>query len=55
MTPARESGLLAGVLRGRLLDRGWIREAVLKREDLRRAERTLFVSALRGAIPFELA
>jgi para-aminobenzoate synthetase/4-amino-4-deoxychorismate lyase len=55
LTPARECGLLAGVLRGHLLDRGWIAEAVLKKEDLLRAERAAFVSALRGGIAFELA
>jgi para-aminobenzoate synthetase/4-amino-4-deoxychorismate lyase len=53
-TPARECGLLAGVLRGWLLDRGWVREAVLPKEALARAERVVLVSSLRGVIAVEL-
>jgi para-aminobenzoate synthetase / 4-amino-4-deoxychorismate lyase len=55
LTPARDCGLLAGVFRRSLLERGKIREAVLRREDLARAGRVLLVNSLRGWIPAELA
>ncbi len=51
LTPARESGLLAGVFRQSLLERRKIREAVLRKEDLARASRVLLINALRGWIP----
>lgn len=50
-TPARRCGLLAGVFRGELLERGRIEEAVLRPPDLARAERIWLVNALRGWIP----
>ncbi|MEO8196881.1 MAG: aminodeoxychorismate synthase component I [Thermoanaerobaculia bacterium] len=55
LTPARECGLLAGVFRQSLLERGRVREAVLSRDDLSAASRILLVNALRGWIPAELA
>jgi para-aminobenzoate synthetase/4-amino-4-deoxychorismate lyase len=55
LTPARTCGLLGGVFRQELLERGKIREALLTREDLLRAERVLLVNALRGWIPAGLA
>ena len=54
LTPARECGLLAGVFRQSLLERGKVKEAVLTPEDLRRADRILLVNALRGWIATEL-
>ncbi len=54
LTPARECGLLAGVFRQSLLERGKVREAVLTREDLSRARRILLVNSLRGWLPAEL-
>ncbi len=54
LTPARECGLLGGVLRQSLLERGKMREAVLTRDDLTRARRVLLINSLRGWIPAEL-
>jgi para-aminobenzoate synthetase / 4-amino-4-deoxychorismate lyase len=54
LTPARDCGLLAGVFRQSLLDRGKIREAVLRKEELARASRVMLVNALRGWIPTEV-
>lgn len=54
LTPRRECGLLAGVLRARLLERGRVREATLTAADLARAERVLAASSLRGLIRLEL-
>ena len=54
LTPARECGLLAGVFRQSLLERGKAKEAVLTRADLARASRVLLVNALRGWIPAAL-
>ena len=54
LTPALDCGLLAGVFRRSLLERGKLQEAVLRREDLERADRVLLVNALRGWIPAEL-
>jgi para-aminobenzoate synthetase/4-amino-4-deoxychorismate lyase len=53
LTPARECGLLAGVFRQSLLERGKVREAVLTRNDLVGASRVLLINALRGWIPAE--
>lgn len=54
LTPALACGLLAGVLRGTLLEDGVAREAVLKRSDLS-AVRALYVgNSLRGLIPAQL-
>jgi len=54
LTPALGSGLLPGVARARLLREGRLREAVLTRADLARAEGLAFVNALRGWLPAEL-
>ena len=51
LTPARESGLLAGVFRQSLLERKKVRETVLHKVDLERANRVLLINALRGWIP----
>lgn len=54
-TPPLSNGLLAGVLRGELLDTGKAVEALLTVEDLRKA-RTLYVgNSLRGLISARLA
>lgn len=55
LTPALDCGLLAGVLRGELLDAGKAREAILTMADLQTA-RTLYVgNSLRGMIAARLA
>lgn len=46
-TPPRACGLLAGVFREELLERGEIRERVIRREDLVRATRVWLVNSLR--------
>jgi para-aminobenzoate synthetase/4-amino-4-deoxychorismate lyase len=47
-TPPVASGCLPGVERGHLLDLGVLRERVLLREDLYRAEGLAVISSLRG-------
>ena len=47
-TPPVASGCLPGVERARLLDVGVLRERVLRRDDLYRAERLAVISSLRG-------
>ncbi len=47
-TPPVECGLLAGVERGRLVERGVLRERVLGVEDLGRAQALALVSSVRG-------
>jgi para-aminobenzoate synthetase/4-amino-4-deoxychorismate lyase len=54
LTPALDSGLLPGTLRAALLSRGRLREAVLRRADLGRAERVVLLNSLRGVIRVEL-
>ncbi len=51
LTPRLACGLVPGVLRAELLERGELREAVLTVDDLARAERLWFLNALRGWIP----
>jgi para-aminobenzoate synthetase/4-amino-4-deoxychorismate lyase len=51
LTPPRDCGLLAGVMRAELLARGEIREATLRVEDLARATRLWLVNAVRGRVP----
>jgi len=53
-TPPVECGLLAGVYRGHLLQRGLLRERVLTIDDLRRAEAVYLINAVRGRIRVEL-
>jgi para-aminobenzoate synthetase/4-amino-4-deoxychorismate lyase len=54
VTPPVESGLLPGTLRAELLDRGEIVEAVITKDDLRRAERFWLINSLRGWMRAEL-
>jgi para-aminobenzoate synthetase/4-amino-4-deoxychorismate lyase len=54
VTPARDCGLLAGVMRGELLDQGVIVERVITKPDLTRAERVWFITSLRGWVEVRL-
>jgi para-aminobenzoate synthetase/4-amino-4-deoxychorismate lyase len=49
VTPHWECGLLPGILRGRLLEAGRLREARVTRDELARASRVWAINALRGA------
>lgn len=53
-TPTRACGLLAGTLRARLLAEGRLEEAVLRQEDLQRAERVYLFNSVRGEISITL-
>jgi para-aminobenzoate synthetase/4-amino-4-deoxychorismate lyase len=53
-TPPVACGLLAGVYRGHLLQRGLLRERVLTIDDLRRAEAIYLINSVRGWIRVEL-
>jgi len=53
-TPPIECGLLAGVYRGHLLQRGLLRERVLTPDDLRRAEAVYLINSVRGWIKAEV-
>jgi para-aminobenzoate synthetase/4-amino-4-deoxychorismate lyase len=53
-TPPRESGLLAGTFRAELLERGEIRERVLRLEDLERATGVWLINGLREWQPVRL-
>ena len=55
LTPPVDCGLLAGTLRGELLELGDIEEHVVTVDDLQRADRLWFVNALRGWVPIALA
>ncbi|QID17980.1 aminodeoxychorismate synthase component I [Nitrogeniibacter mangrovi] len=55
LTPARACGLLDGVCRRRLIRAGRVRETVLTRDDLQRAQRIYVGNALRGLIEVRLA
>ena len=55
LTPSVECGLLAGTLRGELLELGEIEERVISLGEARRADRLWFVNALRGWVPITLA
>jgi para-aminobenzoate synthetase/4-amino-4-deoxychorismate lyase len=55
LTPPADCGLLPGVLRGELLARGEIREAVILRTDLDEATGLWFANSLRGLLPIDLA
>ncbi len=48
LTPPLDCGLLPGTFRERLLERGRLREAVLVRDDLARAEAVAVVNSVRG-------
>ncbi|PSR36406.1 MAG: aminodeoxychorismate synthase, component I [Sulfobacillus thermosulfidooxidans] len=54
VTPARESGLLAGTFRAFLLEQGEIQEGRITRDDLRRCPRAWFINSLHGWIPIDL-
>ncbi|APW36692.1 aminodeoxychorismate synthase, component I [Rhodoferax koreense] len=54
LTPALHCGLLAGVGRDHWLREGRLSEAVLRLDDLRRAEGLAFINSLRGWIDAEL-
>jgi para-aminobenzoate synthetase/4-amino-4-deoxychorismate lyase len=54
-TPPRACGLLAGVFRAELLERGDIAERVLLRDDLRRADAIWLINSLREWVPVVLA
>ena len=54
VTPARESGLLAGTYRRLMLETGKARESVLTVEDLNRAEAIYVSNSVRGLLPAEL-
>jgi para-aminobenzoate synthetase/4-amino-4-deoxychorismate lyase len=53
-TPPVECGLLAGVYRGHLLQRGLLRERVLTPNDLRRAEAVYLINSVRGRVRVEV-
>lgn len=55
VTPALQCGLLAGVLRGSLLDQVTAREAVVTEADLKSARRLYVGNSLRGLIEAKLA
>ena len=50
LTPALSCGLLPGAARGRLMEEGRLREAVLTTGDLERAQEVAFFNSLRGWI-----
>jgi para-aminobenzoate synthetase/4-amino-4-deoxychorismate lyase len=54
LTPPVGCGLLAGTFRARLLTRGRIAEAVVRREDLARRDGVWLINSVRGWIPVEL-
>lgn len=47
-TPPIQCGLLAGTMRAEMLERGELKERVLRPEDLRGAERIMLVNSVRG-------
>ena len=53
-TPPRECGLLAGVFRQELLERGTIVERIIRREDLPRATRIWLINSLREWVEVRL-
>lgn len=55
LTPPVSSGLLPGVLRASLLGTGEVREAILTRTELERAEKIWIGNSLRGLMPAALA
>lgn len=54
VTPALAAGLLAGTQRQRLLDLGEIAPAILRVEDLQRADSVWMVNAVRGWVQLEI-
>jgi para-aminobenzoate synthetase / 4-amino-4-deoxychorismate lyase len=55
VTPQRESGLLAGVMRGELLDQGVIVERIITKPELMQATRIWFINSVRGWVEVQLA
>jgi para-aminobenzoate synthetase/4-amino-4-deoxychorismate lyase len=55
VTPKRESGLLAGVMRGELLDQGVVVERVITKPELEHATRLWFVNSVRGWVEVRLS
>ena len=53
-TPPRDCGLLAGTFRAELLERGEVRERVLRRDDLAEASGVWLVNSLREWVPVAL-
>lgn len=53
-TPALSSGLLPGTFRQWLLDQGAIRERVLTRDEVVRADQCWFINSVRGWVPVRL-
>ena len=51
LTPALDCGLLRGVLRAELLEKKVIRESIIHKEDLARAEAIWFINSVRGWLP----
>jgi para-aminobenzoate synthetase/4-amino-4-deoxychorismate lyase len=54
VTPPRDAGLLAGVMRAALLARGEVVERPVRVGDLARARRVWLVNAVRGRVPVRL-
>lgn len=54
VTPPRECGLLAGLQRAVLLERGELREEIVRLDDLSRVEEILLMNSVRGVWPAEL-
>ena len=50
-TPSRGSGLLAGTFRDELLSLGEIRERVILKEELKRANRLFLINSVRQWMP----
>jgi para-aminobenzoate synthetase/4-amino-4-deoxychorismate lyase len=55
ITPPVPCGLLAGVMRAELLERGEIAEGVIRVEDLRPGEPLLYFNSVRGCLRVQLA
>lgn len=53
LTPSIDAGLLPGVFRQRLLKQGIITEAILRKEELKRAEEIWLINAVRGWVKVE--
>jgi len=53
-TPPISCGLLGGVFRAHLLERGEIHERILSESDLRDAEALFLINSVRGWIPCTL-
>ncbi len=55
LTPCRDSGLLNGVYRRHLLEKNEITEAVIRIEDLERAQKVWLINSVRGWIEVHIA